>query len=129
MGWEKLTDYGKNLFRWNDPNSLRLVLLLAVAGAADMVSAVFRSTILQLSLPDAMRGRISAVHIAVVTSGPRLGDVESGVAAALTTPRFSVVSGGVACVVGALVVARLVPELARYDARAATAASTSREPG
>ena len=105
------------------------LLLLAVAGAADMVSAVFRSTILQLSLPDALRGRISAVHIAVVTSGPRLGDVESGVAAALTTPRFSVVSGGVACVLGALVVARLVPELARYDARAATAASTSREPG
>lgn len=92
------------------------LLLLAAAGAADVVSAVFRSTILQLSVPDALRGRLSSVHIAVVTGGPRLGDAEAGAVAALSTPRFSVVSGGVACVIGALVVARAFPELARYDA-------------
>src|SRR5207302_7173203 len=97
--------------------SLPLALVLvAVAGAADVVSAVFRNTILQLSVPDAFRGRLSGVHIAVVAGGPRLGDAEAGAVAALTTPRISVVSGGLACVAGALVLLRLVPEFARYDA-------------
>jgi MFS family permease len=92
------------------------LVLLAVAGAADVVSAVFRNTILQLSVPDAFRGRLSGVHIAVVAGGPRLGDAEAGAVAALTTPRISVVSGGLACIAGALVLLRLVPEFARYDA-------------
>ena len=92
------------------------LVLLAVAGAADVVSAVFRNTILQVSVPDAFRGRLSGVHIAVVASGPRLGDAEAGAVATLATPRISVVSGGLACVAGALVIARLVPEFARYDA-------------
>jgi MFS family permease len=90
--------------------------LLAVAGAADVVSAVFRNTILQVTVPDALRGRLSAVHIAVVTGGPRLGDVEAGGVAALTTPRISVVSGGVACVVGVALLARAWPQFDRYDA-------------
>jgi len=94
--------------------------MLAVAGAADVVSAVFRNTILQLSVPDALRGRLSAVHIAVVTGGPQLGDAEAGAVAALTSPGFSVVSGGVACILGVLLLVRLVPELARYDAVAET---------
>ncbi len=96
------------------------LLMLAVAGAADVVSAVFRNTILQLSVPDGMRGRLSSVHIAVVTGGPQLGDAEAGAVAALTSARFSVVSGGVACILGALALVRLVPELARYDAEAET---------
>jgi MFS family permease len=87
---------------------------LAFAGMADVISAVFRGTILQVSIPDKLRGRLSAVHIVVVTGGPRLGDVEAGVVATLVSPWFSVVSGGVACVVGALLLAILVPELARY---------------
>jgi MFS family permease len=90
------------------------MVLLALAGAADVVSAVFRNTILQLSVPDRLRGRLSSVHIAVVTGGPRLGDFESGVVAALTTPEFAVVSGGLACVVGALVIARLMPGLSHW---------------
>jgi MFS family permease len=94
--------------------------LLALAGAADVVSAVFRNTILQLSVPDGLRGRLSSVHIAVVTGGPQIGDAEAGAVAALTTPRFSVVSGGVACMLGVLLLVRLVPELARYDALAET---------
>jgi MFS family permease len=92
------------------------LVLLAVAGAADVVSAVFRNTILQLSVPDAFRGRLSGVHIAVVAGGPRLGDAEAGAVASIFTPRISVVSGGLACVAGALVLLRLVPEFARYDA-------------
>ena len=95
------------------------LVLLAVAGAADVVSAVFRNTILQLSVPDAFRGRLSGVHIAVVAGGPRLGDAEAGAVAALTTPRISVVSGGLACIAGALVLLRLVPEFARYRPREA----------
>jgi MFS family permease len=90
--------------------------LLAVAGAADVVSAVFRGTILQVSTPDELRGRISAVHIMVVTGGPRLGDVEAGVVAAVVSPVFSVVSGGALCVAGAFAVGRLFPELRRYHA-------------
>jgi MFS family permease len=96
------------------------LFLLAVAGAADVVSAVFRNTILQLSVPDGLRGRLSSVHIAVVTGGPQLGDAEAGAVAALTSPRFSVVSGGVACMLGVLALLRIAPELARYDAEAQT---------
>jgi MFS family permease len=90
--------------------------LLAVAGAADVLSAVFRSTILQLAVPDALRGRMSAVHIMVVTGGPRLGNFEAGLVASLTSPQISVVSGGLACVVGAGLLAAWIPELRRYHA-------------
>lgn len=74
--------------------------LLAVAGAADSVSAVCRSSINQTVTPDAMRGRMSSVFSQVVTSCPRLGDVESGAVAGQAGPRFSVTSGGLGCVVG-----------------------------
>jgi predicted MFS family arabinose efflux permease len=94
--------------------------LLAVAGAADVISAVFRGTILQMTVPDALRGRLSAINIAVVTGGPRLGDAEAGVVAALAGNQVSVVSGGLACVVGVLVLHRLIPALDRYDALAPT---------
>lgn len=96
------------------------LFMLALAGAADVVSAVFRNTILQLSVPDGLRGRLSSVHIAVVTGGPQLGDAEAGAVAALTSARFSVVSGGVACILGVAALVRWVPELARYDAVAET---------
>jgi hypothetical protein len=92
------------------------LVLLAVAGAADVISAVFRNTILQVNVPDGLRGRLSSVHISVVTGGPALGDAEAGGVAALTSPQVSVVSGGVACVLGVLLLHRLVPELAAYDA-------------
>jgi MFS family permease len=90
------------------------LVALVVAGGADVVSAVFRSTILQLTVPDALRGRLSAIHTAVVTGGPRLGDAEAGAVAALTSLKFSVVSGGLACVLGALVIAKVMPELWRH---------------
>ena len=89
------------------------LLMLALAGAADLVSAVFRHTILQLATPDRLRGRTSALHTMVVTTGPRLGDLESGAVAAVTNPVFSVVSGGVACLVGAGLIALLMPALRR----------------
>ena len=93
------------------------LVLLAVAGGADVVSAVFRGTILQLAVPDSLRGRLNGIHILVVTGGPRIGDFEAGLVAALTTPTFSVVFGGLACMAGVGAVALLVPEFARYRAR------------
>jgi MFS family permease len=90
---------------------------LAVAGAADVISAVFRGTILQQSVPDDLRGRLSAVHIVVVAGGPRVGDFEAGVVASLFTPTVSVVSGGLVCIAGVVVLAAAVPEFARYEPR------------
>ena len=92
------------------------LVLLALAGAADLVSAVFRGTILQLEAPDSLRGRLSSVHTAVVTGGPRLGDFEAGAVAAISTPQISVVSGGLGCVVGVGLLAWLMPRFSRYDA-------------
>jgi MFS family permease len=92
------------------------LVLLALAGAADVVSAVFRGTILQLEAPESLRGRLSSVHTAVVTGGPRLGDFEAGTVAAVSTPQVSVVSGGLGCVVGVGLVAWLMPRFSRYDA-------------
>jgi MFS family permease len=91
------------------------LFLFAIAGAADSVSAVCRSTISQSVTPDHMRGRMSSVFMLVVAGGPRLGDAESGSVAALTSPRFSVVSGGLMCVVSAALVAVALPGLAAYD--------------
>ncbi|HEX6222442.1 MAG TPA: MFS transporter, partial [Acidimicrobiia bacterium] len=90
--------------------------LLALAGAADVISAVFRTTILQLAVPDRLRGRLSSIQIAVVAGGPRLGDFEAGAVASVTSPQFSVVSGGLACILGALFIARKVPQYHAYEA-------------
>ena len=85
------------------------LVALAIAGWADVISAVLRNTILQSSIPDAMRSRLSSFQMAVVQGGPRLGDTEAGAVAALTSTEVSVISGGVACIIGAAVVARLLP--------------------
>ena len=94
------------------------LIFLAVAGAADVISAVFRGTILQSSVPDSLRGRLSAIHIMVVTGGPRLGDFEAGLVASLVSPWFSVVSGGLACIAGVAVLAAVVPSFVRYRPKA-----------
>ena len=100
-------------------------ILLALAGAADLISAVYRQTILQTHAPDQMRGRMQGVFIAVVAGGPRLGDVRAGATAAATSPEFSWVAGGVACMVVALVAARWVRPFWCYDASLAQAAATA----
>lgn len=93
------------------------LLMLALAGAADMVSAIYRSTILQTVAPDELRGRLSGIELAVVASGPSLGDVEAGVVASVVNLPFSIVSGGLACIVGVAVLAARVPQFVRYDAK------------
>jgi MFS family permease len=90
--------------------------LLAIAGCADVISAVFRSTIIQLAVPDALRGRLSGLQTAVVTGGPRIGDLEAGAVAAGFGDGVSIVSGGLACIAGALVLARLLPGFRRQRA-------------
>lgn len=102
-------------FGWSRWLWLGLVML-ALAGWADVISAIFRTTILQMAAPDRLRGRLFGIHILVVTGGPRLGDVEAGVVARLFSPTFSVVSGGIACVIGAGLVALAYPELRRARA-------------
>lgn len=92
-------------------------LMLALAGAADNVSAVFRSTILQAATPDEYRGRLQGIFTVVVAGGPRLGDVESGTVAALFGETISVVSGGVLCIVTTLALVAAVPTFLKYDAK------------
>jgi MFS family permease len=92
------------------------LFFLAVAGAADVISAVFRNTILQLTIPERLRGRLFGIHILVVTGGPRLGDLEAGLVAAAFSPTVSVVSGGLLCIAGTALLALLVPEFRRYHA-------------
>jgi len=88
-----------------------------LAGAADFVSAVFRDTIALTVVPDAMRGRLNGMELAVVASGPELGNLEAGVVASLISVPFSIVSGGLACMLGVGVLAVVAPEFDRYDAR------------
>jgi len=89
------------------------VFLLAGAGAADMVSMILRSLIIQLTTPDEFRGRISSVNAMFVIGGPMLGQFESGLVASFTTPQFSVISGGVACIIVTLIIAACIPGLLR----------------
>jgi MFS family permease len=99
--------------------------LLAMAGAADVVSAVFRQAVQQRTVPQHLQGRLSGTFFAVVAGGPRLGDAETGLASAVGGPQFAVWSGGLACVVGVAVLLWRVPELWRDkgggDALSATA--------
>jgi MFS family permease len=85
------------------------LVLLAIAGWADVISAVLRNTILQTSIPERFRSRMSSIQMAVVQGGPRLGDMESGLVATVTSIEFAVVSGGLACIAGAALIGALMP--------------------
>lgn len=99
-------------------SSLPLVLLfLAIAGGADMVSGLFRSTMWNQTIPDAMRGRMAGIELLSYSVGPLLGQVRSSTAASLTSLRMSFFSGGVLCVVGCGIAAFTLPALWNYDVR------------
>ena len=91
-----------------------VMAMLACAGAADMISGVYRSTITAAVTPDELRGRVSGVELAVYAGGPVLGDIEAGVVGGLAGVPFAIVSGGVACVVSAAVFATRVRSFATY---------------
>jgi MFS family permease len=92
------------------------LVTLAIAGLADEISAILRSTILFACTPDHYRGRMQGFELAQVASTPAIGNVEAGIVASLTSSRFSIVSGGIACAAGALAILALLPSLVRYDA-------------
>ena len=112
-----VTAWGVAIALFGFTHSLPLaVFFLAVAGWADVISAVLRNTVLQSRITDDFRSRVSSIQMAVVTGGPRLGDFEAGVVAELTSPQFSVVSGGVAAALGALTFIKWKPDLWRETA-------------
>jgi MFS family permease len=99
------------LFGLSTSSFLVALGFLAIAGAADVISAVLRSSVMLLETPDELRGRVAAINILVVTGGPRLGDLEAALVASVIGAQLSVISGGLLCVMGVLVVARAFPEL------------------
>ena len=82
------------------------------------VSMILRSVIVQINTPDEFRGRINAVNAMFIIGGPMLGQFESGLIGGLFTPTFSVISGGVACIIATLIIMALVPNLMRFKIRA-----------
>ena len=121
-GWGVIlaaTCWGLGITLFGLTASLPLALVgLAVAGASDAVSGIFRMAMWNRSVPDALRGRLASIEMISYSSGPLLGDFESGSVAAAFGVRVSVASGGVLCVVGCVLCALLLPAFRRYDDRA-----------
>jgi MFS family permease len=92
------------------------LLFILLASAADMVSGLYRDAIVKTVTPDEMRGRLEGIGLAVWGTGPSLGNAEAGFAASLIGIRGSIVSGGIACILGAGVLALALPRYRRYDA-------------
>ena len=92
------------------------LIALAAAGAADMISGLFRMTLWNQTIPDAMRGRLAGIEMISYTSGPAMGNLEAGVVGSLAGVRASVVSGGVLCVIGTVVLSALLPRFWKYRA-------------
>jgi hypothetical protein len=97
-------------------------------GIADQVSVVMRNTAIQLSTPDDLRGRVSAVNFIFIGASNQLGAAESGFVAALTSAPFAVVSGGIGCLIVVALVAWKLPELRRYRVGAEPAEHASAAP-
>ncbi len=91
--------------------------LLALAGFADMISGLFRMTVWNQTIPDHLRGRLAGIEMLSYSTGPLLGNLESGLAARLLGLTGSVVSGGVLCVAGTVACALALPAFRRYDGR------------
>ena len=90
--------------------------LLAIAGAADTFTVVFRGAIVQASTPEALRGRVTAADYVVGAGGGQLGNLEAGALGSLTSPSISALSGGIATIAGAIAIGLALPALARYRA-------------
>jgi len=91
------------------------VAAYAMVGMADQVSMIMRQNTIQLTTPDALRGRVTAVESVFISASNELGALESGVVATLTNAVFAVVSGGVACLIVVALVAWRIPALRRYQ--------------
>jgi MFS family permease len=92
------------------------LVMLAIAGAADTFTVVFRGTIVQQTTPDEFRGRVTAADYVVAVSGGQLGNLEAGALGSLTSPTISALSGGLITIAGAVVIGLALPAFARYRA-------------
>lgn len=99
------------------PSLMLILLLLACAGAADMVSGIFRGLMWNQTIPDEVRGRMAGIEMLSYSIGPLLGQVRASATASLTSLRFSLASGGVLCIVAVGIVTVTLPALWRYDDR------------
>jgi hypothetical protein len=95
-----------------------VLLCLAAAGAADMVSMVFRSAIWNRTIPNGMRGRLAGIELLSYTSGPTLGNARAGLMARLVGVRPAITDGGLLCVAAVAVTAIALPALWRQQAPA-----------
>src|SRR6195256_5312421 len=99
------------------PGLIAALVFLALAGAADMMSGVFRSVIWNQTIPDSLRGRLASIEMLSYTSGPALGNFEAGLVAAPGNIPFSIIFGGVLCVVGCVLCALALPAFRNYDSQ------------
>jgi MFS family permease len=107
--------YGLSLIAFALSRNLLLSLaFLAVSGAADSVSVAQRHTLRNLVTPNRLRGRVAAAHATFAGGGPQLGEFEAGLVASWTSAPAAVVIGGAGTLLAALLVARRIPEIARY---------------
>jgi MFS family permease len=105
------------------------LVFLAVAGGADECSGVFRDAMWKMSIPDHLRGRMAGIELLSYAAGPPTGQLRSGVVASVTGPRFSLVSGGIACVAAVSAVVVGLPEFRRYTAPLAVPLSDTQPEG
>jgi MFS family permease len=113
------TGWGIAIIAFGFATSLALALpMLAIAGAADAVSGIFRMAVWNQTVPDELRGRLASIEMVSYSSGPALGNAESGLIAGLVSVPFSVVSGGVLCVLGCAVCFVVLPRFRDYRAHA-----------
>lgn len=109
--------WGLGIVGFGFADSLALAVIgLVVAGGADMVSGLFRSTMWNQSIPDSLRGRLAGIEMLSYSSGPTLGNVEAGLVESLAGLRASIVSGGLFCVIGTAALAAALPRFWTYDA-------------
>lgn len=99
------------------PNVWLVFTCLALAGAADMISGIFRGTMWNQTIPSEYRGRLAGIELLSYASGPMLGNARAGVMADLTGTRFSLGAGGLLCIGAVLGLAAALPKFRRYDAR------------
>jgi len=90
-------------------------IALALAGAADSVSMIIRNTIRQLQTPDQLRGRMTSITQIFFQGGPQLGEIEAGAVAQFFGAPIAIISGGIGCIVGVLLIARRWPQLRAYN--------------
>ena len=109
-------------------HSLALVLIcLAIAGGSDQISALFRQTIWNQTIPDNLRGRLAGIELLSYSIGPLAGQMRAASMAAATSLSFSVTSGGVICIVVVIILAILMPDFRKYDAETNKYAIQERE--